>query len=274
MRTHRMDLDDGRTLTWAELGSHSDGAPVVVHQHGSSSSRLEMGVYDNQFAEYGIRVIAVDRPGYGGSSPTLDPPVVAAIANDTAALLGHLQIAGCVASGYSTGSAFALAMAALETSSRMIRAVLLRAPVAPGLAPRDAHEAERRKQAQLVTWPAFAQHYEQGDASDTFAPADQDAFTDPDFAAGAMATLAEGSVQGTTGIASDHYALATPWGFDLGRVRQPVTIWHGEDDRAVPTTHAQALADILGSASLHLVPHEGHYSIGRQAFDHVLDVLA
>jgi pimeloyl-ACP methyl ester carboxylesterase len=59
-------LPDGRTLTYAEYGL-PDGKPVFYF-HGQAGSRLEPAMLDaSDFEKAGIRLIACDRPGMGGS---------------------------------------------------------------------------------------------------------------------------------------------------------------------------------------------------------------
>ncbi len=59
-------LPDRRKLAYAEYGK-PDGYPVMYF-HGTPSSRLEPAVIgDETWARLGLRVIAPDRPGMGGS---------------------------------------------------------------------------------------------------------------------------------------------------------------------------------------------------------------
>jgi len=80
-----------------------------------------------------------------------------------------------------------------------------------------------------------------------------------------MATLAEGSSQGSLGDAADQWAFATPWGFQLTSIDQPVAIWHGDADTVVPTSHAHALLAALPNASLRVCTDHGHFSISFRA---------
>ena len=59
-------LRDGRALAYAELGDLS-GRPVVL-LHGMPGSRLLCPDEDATRAA-GVRLITMDRPGYGGSDP-------------------------------------------------------------------------------------------------------------------------------------------------------------------------------------------------------------
>lgn len=59
-------LPDGRKLAYAEFG-RPDGVPVLYF-HGAPGSRLEpLLIGDDVLNQLGLRVIAPDRPGMGGS---------------------------------------------------------------------------------------------------------------------------------------------------------------------------------------------------------------
>ncbi|MBC7778510.1 MAG: alpha/beta fold hydrolase, partial [Proteobacteria bacterium] len=58
-------LPDGRRLTYAQYGDPA-GVPVL-YCHGFPGSRLEARQTDAVARRLGVRVIAFDRPGYGGS---------------------------------------------------------------------------------------------------------------------------------------------------------------------------------------------------------------
>ncbi|KAM0548198.1 hypothetical protein ACHAPJ_009997 [Fusarium lateritium] len=60
-------LPDGRTLGFAEFGK-PDGKPVLYF-HGFPSSRLEAQPVHDMARRCGIRLVALDRPGFGLSTP-------------------------------------------------------------------------------------------------------------------------------------------------------------------------------------------------------------
>ena len=60
-------LPDGRKLGYAQYGS-PNGKPVFM-LHGMPGSRLDAGHFDDIGKELGARVIGIDRPGIGWSSP-------------------------------------------------------------------------------------------------------------------------------------------------------------------------------------------------------------
>lgn len=103
-------LRDGRKLSYHVEG---DGVPVVVF-HGMCSSRFTW-VSKQPLAKIcpGVRLIAVDRPGYGDSS---SPPAgysYTMATSDLVELMDDLGIKEFCVAGHSSGGPFALAAAAL-----------------------------------------------------------------------------------------------------------------------------------------------------------------
>jgi hypothetical protein len=60
-------LPDGRKLGYAQYGSPTGKA--ILYQHGFPGSRLEAAQHHDLCVELGLRMIAIDRPGHGWSSP-------------------------------------------------------------------------------------------------------------------------------------------------------------------------------------------------------------
>jgi hypothetical protein len=62
-----LTLPDGRKLGYAQYGSPT-GKPIL-YQHGFPGSRLEASQLHDLSTELNLRIIALDRPGHGWSSP-------------------------------------------------------------------------------------------------------------------------------------------------------------------------------------------------------------
>lgn len=104
-----LTLRDGRTVAFDDVGDPG-GTPVLFH-HGTPDSRRARHPDDGIAAELGIRLVALDRPGIGGS--TLDPrSTLGSIADDAVALADHLGVARWRSLGWSAGALHALALAA------------------------------------------------------------------------------------------------------------------------------------------------------------------
>jgi pimeloyl-ACP methyl ester carboxylesterase len=109
------ELPSKRIISYATYGPQN-GKPLVF-LHGFPSSRLECWPVAPLAARLNIRIIAPDRPGFGGS--TFYPNSIADAAEDVGALVRHLGFTKVPILGGSGGGPFALACALKsETSSQ------------------------------------------------------------------------------------------------------------------------------------------------------------
>ena len=126
MATPRViDVGGGRAITLDDVGD--PGGVPVLYLHGTPSSRLARPADDGLAAAAGVRLLAVDRPGYGGSDPLPDTEPAgpaadarwpAMLAADVTAALDGLGIRrfGVLAS---SGGALAAVAVAAELSDRV-----------------------------------------------------------------------------------------------------------------------------------------------------------
>lgn len=109
-----VELPDGRRLAADDVGD-PDGRPVL-YLHGAPDCRLARHPDDGAAARHGVRLVAVDRLGYGDTDPLPVPPGVAVDprvwAGDVEALLDHLGIERCRVAAWSAGGPWAFGLAA------------------------------------------------------------------------------------------------------------------------------------------------------------------
>ena len=132
-KLNRLALGDGRGMSWAEYGGERD--PAVLYVHGTPSCHLEPWAFvlDRAAADAGVRLIAPDRPGMGGSDFQSGRRVIDWPA-DVAALVEHLALERFAVLGYSGGVPFAAAVGAmLPERVRSLTLVACVAHLAPGL---------------------------------------------------------------------------------------------------------------------------------------------
>jgi pimeloyl-ACP methyl ester carboxylesterase len=275
------------TLPFAAQGPQ-DGVPLLVH-HGTPGAGVPYPPFVEAAAARGLRHVAYSRPGYG-ASPRAEGRSVASCAADVAAIADALGAERFYTYGESGGGPHALACAAL-LPGRVIKAATI-AGVAPwgadgldwlaGMGEKNIEEF-----AAIEAGPdALRAFLEQARASlgsltgeqvaaslgGLIGEADRRALTG-EFADHLAATIGAALAGGIDGWFDDDRALVEDWGFDLGSVTVPVTVWQGDDDRMVPFAHGQWLAAHVRGARAELRQGEGHLSITVGAYGEILDDL-
>ena len=278
-----MRLQDGRTLACLELGDPA-GSPVLYF-HGYPGSRLEARVAAVAAGRLGLRLLALDRPGFGQST-FQSRRTIGGWASDVGALADQLALERFSVVGVSGGGPYALACAAM-LSHRLARIALV-CPLAPldvaggkagmlaqdrlmlGLAARAAPLA-RGVVHMLVRWMrADVERYLRFMMAGMVSP-DRELFADPDYRALVLASTAEALRQGGRGAARELTLIARPWDFRLQDVRMPVSLWQGLADQILPATMARRLAAALPVCNARFLPGEGHLSL---VVRHIGEVLA
>jgi len=92
-----------------------------------------------------------------------------------------------------------------------------------------------------------------------------------EFAEWFAETLRVGTAHGIAGLRDDDLAIMSDWGFRVADARS-VVIWHGTQDRMVPSSHGRWLADHIPGARHRSFDNEGHMSV-LGSFDRSLDDL-
>ncbi|KAH7152887.1 Alpha/Beta hydrolase protein [Dactylonectria macrodidyma] len=300
-------LPDGRTLGFAEYGE-PDGAPVLYF-HGYPSSRLQAGPVHEVAHRRGLRFIALDRPGFGLSSPQpgrrlLDWP------DDVRAFAEGMQLHRFAVLGLSGGGPFALACAralprdmlagvglfasgppwaaGAHHMSLFRRAasaaanywpaglrVLLDAAVGTARWLAATGPVARRIDGWLLTMREFAKHVQVPPAGDTKKPLEEkeDERTIPEVREELLRVLFdEPFAQGATAAVHEAKLLSDQdWGFALEDVDyDTVRLWHGAKDTNAPAVMIRYMADKLPHAVLREFEGDTHYTM----FKHLEGALA
>lgn len=101
-------LPDNRILSYAIYGAPT--GPIVFHLHGLGDSRLSGALFDQPGKALGVRIVAVDRPWIGSSSPQPNRTALDH-AEDIRLLATHLGAKTYSIVGVSGGGPYALACA-------------------------------------------------------------------------------------------------------------------------------------------------------------------
>jgi len=268
-------LADGRTLGFDDVGDPS-GVPVL-YVHGTPDSRRARHPDDGVAAAAGVRLVAVDRPGFGLSSPH-PTGTVGSFADDAVALADHLGVAAWRPFAWSAGAPHALAIAARHPDR------VARVAVAAGLVPFAAYATEgilddadggRHLVAELgaelgpaglaemaapmlapypCDLPLALEHVAEQLTPDRRAALD----AIPGAIAALAAGVADSVAQGLGGIERDLELQVEDPDVAWSDVRSPVDLWYGSRDATAPPAFGEWWAEALPAARLHVFPGEGH----------------
>ncbi len=262
-----LTLPDGRRLGLSEYGDPL-GAPVLYF-HGTPGCRLEPRDFGHDAAQRaGVRLIVLERPGYGLSSPLpgrriLDWP------DDVECAANQLGLERFWVLGYSGGCPFALATA-WKLGDR-VRGVTICEGLGPlegagALAEIPWYHPQRLMLGAggLLLRPIFWALVFAGRR-------------DPDFLFSRMPSvdrriaereqvrasfreslLGEAVVQGLAAPVLELSATLRPWGFALEEIRTPVRIFQGEQDTNCTPSMARTMSSRIPGAELIMLPEAGH----------------
>jgi pimeloyl-ACP methyl ester carboxylesterase len=260
-------LADGRQLGYAEYGAPT-GSPVLYF-HGMPGSRYIHADMAVIAARHSIRLIAVERPGYGLSDPQpgrsmLDWP------DDIAALTDALGLQRFALIGFSGGSPYALACA--YKLSGQVTKIALAGAFAPlnlpgvmeGMSPvvsslyalAQANPDELRNTLAAVA-PSSVALLEAMSAS----LPEWDKIEVNKRTAEFEAEYAQTLRGGIEGVASDFVLASGNWGFPLEGINAEVHLWCGSADQNTPPAMTNYLASIIPNSRTFMLPGEGHLSL-------------
>jgi pimeloyl-ACP methyl ester carboxylesterase len=266
---------DGRTVCFAEWGDPA-GFPVVL-LHGTPGGRYSRPPDESVITESGVRLITLDRPGYGGSDRLPGRAVVSGV-EDVAAIVDQLGIERFAVTGSSGGGPHVLAVAA-RLGDRVVRA---RCNV--GVAPYDAEGLDffagmDPNNVEEFGWALEGEErlvqetqrllQEMGDRmavdATKFLPddwelddSDRAVMARPEIAAQNKKISEELVAHGLWGWVDDDIAFTKPWGFELEEIAVPVRVCYGIKDVLVPAAHGEWLARHVPGAEAEVHGDSGH----------------
>ncbi|MFO1305060.1 MAG: alpha/beta hydrolase [Burkholderiales bacterium] len=279
---------DGRKLAYLEVGDPQ--GPLVIHNHGGPSSRLEAALFASAALLHRLRFVCVDRPGMGQSTPQASRSY-AGWAQDmvtVADALGHREFG---VTGWSEGGPWALAAAAYIDPARLRHV----SSIAGGSYGAFGDNSAKRFLSSADALGGFlALHFEPGFrlmyasielTVDHFGASyikallnavndyDRKILEQPACARVLCEAGAECFAQGVSGLIADSELLYRRWAFDVSEIERPVHMWQGLDDRLVPDAINHEVAQRMPGAIWHPVPSAGHFVAVGEA-NEILSVAA
>jgi pimeloyl-ACP methyl ester carboxylesterase len=262
----------GQTLAYADYGDR-DGVPVFYF-HGLPGSRLDFdgAIGHEALTGTGVRLLAVDRPGFGASDSQPGrryedwPAQVSTVADELG--LGRFGVLG-----YSAGGPYVVACARALPERLTFAGIL--SGVGPaetpdfrrGMAKTDAVMTRLARLAPPLARLAIKQATRTAERSpekfsrqfdkDLSAP-DLEVHREPSFRQLVRQCFLEATRQGPDGVVHEYRLNATRWGFPLEEVGFPIHLWQGDADAIVPPHHAEYLTRRLANATLTILPGVGH----------------
>ena len=280
-----LKLRDGRVLSYLEVGSATGAA--VFHFHGHGSSRLEALALADAAAKAGVRLIAFDRPGIGYSDPRLGDRLLQ-WPQDVAEAADLLGISRFAVQGMSAGGPYALACAH-ALAYRVTACSLVSAVPPPGLALLAGPAMRRFAWWVARTFPNYLRRRLEAFRPDHMSEAmvrarmvrmvqwlggeDLRLMQQPEKVELLARTMMETGRQSGEGNRSEIERLVRPWGFDIRRIKVPVVVFHGEQDRIMHVGPVRLMARVLKSCAPTFYAGEGHFSVLVNRADELMAAL-
>jgi pimeloyl-ACP methyl ester carboxylesterase len=276
-------LADGRKLGLAEYGDPR-GAPIV-YCHGFPASRLEAAFAHDAARKLGVRLIALDRPGYGLSD--FQPGRrIADWPRDVVEATKALGVARFAVLGISGGAPYALACGA-QLADR-VNAVGVVCGLGPtcaedlafftpfarlmfGLA-RRAPPISRALVAVIGNVLARRPEWVFSVLAANLPPCDREVINDGSVRGSLLASVREAFRQGTHGVACDLALYAAHCEPAFAPIAAPTHVWHGQCDTTVPAAMGRRLAAALNASAV-FSPQHGHYSLPIREIEAILRPL-
>jgi pimeloyl-ACP methyl ester carboxylesterase len=261
-------MENGRRVGYALYGD-PDGFPVL-NCHGGLLSRNDIAPAHADAFRLGARIISMDRPGVALSDRNAGHSMTDWVTDDVVSVLAALDVKRLSVMGWSLGGQYAVAVA------HVLPDQVVRVATLAGCPPLDDPQrlaslnrmdrgfyrlSSRRPLAARTVFGVLhgvARH----------APSLVTRLTGLDVPAHEAAairalgdwlprTMEEGT-RNTRGIVDEYRAMVSSWGFDPAAVTTPVGVHQGSADTLVPESWGRDVADMLGNATFHLHPGDGH----------------
>jgi pimeloyl-ACP methyl ester carboxylesterase len=284
----RVPVRDGRVLGVAEWGPPR-AEQTVIWFHGTPGARRQVPEGARRIAhERGVRIVGIERPGVGLSTPHQYHRLLE-FTEDLGIALENIGVDRFSVVGLSGGAPYALAAAYAfgervptvgilggvvpsggeeGTGGGLVSVATRFKPLLPLVSePLGALLTGLVRSIRPIGSPAlelYARFSPPGDRAVLRVPENKEMFLDDIINSGRHSMRA---------AAYDAILFTRYWGFSVQDVENPITWWAGDEDNIVPLAHAEHIVPLLQHAELRIRPGDGHLSglgIARDVLDTVL----
>jgi pimeloyl-ACP methyl ester carboxylesterase len=279
-------LPDDHKLCYSVYGDPA-GFPIL-YCHGFPACRLEAKVAHDDAQRVGVRLIAIDRPGYGDSD-FLPNRTLLDWSKNVRGLLSYLHVERFSVLGVSGGAPYAMSCA-YELHDQVSKLGIV-----CGLGWLGDKASVNNMRLAFRLFLKFHEHFPQTGnwlakhllASlmanfpttmfrmiKSFAVrSDKNLLSDPVIGSLIRETLTVALQQGSQGPAWEFTLYTKSWGFDLEDINVETYLWHGDNDHTVPLAMSKKHQRLIPHAQLKIFPDEGHFSVPIRHGGEILQTL-
>ena len=258
-------LPDGRKLGYAEYGV-ANGSPVLFFHGAPGSSHIHADLAAIA-AQNNVRLIAVDRPGYGLSDPQPNRTILC-FADDVDILTNSLGVKRFSIIGFSAGSPYPLACAYKFPDK--VTKIALAGSLAPitepgvmeGMSPaaRDIYAlAQSNPDGLRTTLAAVAPSANALLGAMSASASDWDRKILHARSTEFELEYTQALLGGVEGMVSDFILNSGNWGFPINACKAEVHLYTGSLDQNTPPSMTEYLSRELTNSYRHLFQNEGHF---------------
>jgi pimeloyl-ACP methyl ester carboxylesterase len=286
MKDYTLTLKNGQIVGILELGNENS-KNVIFFNHGFPGCRYDSTLFKDCLNGKDVRLIALERSGYGNSSYIKDRTILD-FTNEFSEVLDTLQIERCKIIGISGGTPYALACAA-KLQDRIEKVAIISGvseiednAVFEGMTASNKiflklgrfSPALVKPLAELISFLWSCNVNNMFTWMKLFmSKADKALLNIPENEKMVKNVLTESLKQGGRGIVQDFILLCKRWGFSPSEIKVPVHFWHGDEDCYVTLAMAKKNASFIQQAEFSVVPNAGHLAVVHIA-DDVIDYLS
>lgn len=260
-----------------------DGTPLLFF-HGFPGSHRQSAILDEWVSEFRLRVLSIDRPGYGFSLPMKEPSLLEMMKR-LETELDHRKIDKFFVLGVSGGNPSAVTAAAyFKDRVLALGSICGLAPYCE--TPESFSKFQRRGLRLASGLPRFVlrgllnrllKRFKPEERMDMIirrlGPRDQEVLQVPATREALIGSMDLARCQGAAGILFDLVTYTSPWPVHYNDIRCTHFIWHGNDDRILPVKMSVYLSQKIPQSRLRIFADEGHYSLPIDCMRSMLDEL-